>query len=229
MVKIGTLDSGTRTKETTLLYQNKIFLSKSTPTGETLWSFMSIDTASGAIVGDNGTILKYNPDLFEFELDPASGVVTTEHLYDVFFTTAINGIAVGEACTILGWDGASWALSADSGMLPDVRLMSVYHFGIFIIACGYDLVTGEGVILHKGYYIDPVAGYLFHANWTEVYRSSDIPFIMEVDAYTLFNVVCAGSSGQYVESADWGNTWSAIKQTPAGGKITSLSFLSSGV
>ncbi|GAI21354.1 unnamed protein product, partial [marine sediment metagenome] len=56
-------------------------------------------------------ILKYNPDLFEFELDPASGVVTTENLYSVSIADMTNGVAVGDACTILAWDGTNWTLS----------------------------------------------------------------------------------------------------------------------
>jgi len=226
MVGFGTLPYKTHATESTLLYQNKMFLPKSTPTGEFLLSYYSVDTTSGAMVGENGAILKYNPDLFEFELDPASGVVTTEDLADVCFSAPDNAVAVGAACTILKWDGVSWTLSPDSGMLPNVRLQSVYDTGSFIIAAGFDNVTHESVILHKGFYIEDGA-YLQHLSWTEVYRSSDIIGLWEVDAYTLYNFVCGGSSGKYVESTDWGNTWSAIKQTPAVGNIYSFSFQAS--
>lgn len=224
MVGFGTLPYKTHAKQTTLLYQNKMFLPKTSPTASVLYDFFAIDTTSGAMVGDAGTILKYNSDLFEFELDVASGVVTAETLFSVAFTDAANGVAVGEACTILGWDGVSWTLSADSGMLPNVRLRSVYHFGAFLIACGNDIVTDEVVILHKGWYIDAAGGYVWRASWDEVYRSSDMLVLRDVDAYTLYNIVCGGSSGKYVESADWGNTWSAVKQTPISGVITDFTF-----
>jgi hypothetical protein len=227
MVGFGTLPYKTHATEPTLLYQNKLFLPKSTPTGEFLLSYYSVDTTSGAMVGENGAILKYNSDLFEFELDAASGIVTTEDLHDVCFAAADNAVAVGAACTIVVWDGTDWTLSADSGMLPNVNLMSVYHTGTFIIAAGFDTVTGEGVILHNGWYIDATGAYANHANWVEVYRSTDIPFLREVDAYTIYNFVCGGSAGKYVESADWGNTWSAVKQTPATGEIHSFSFQAS--
>jgi photosystem II stability/assembly factor-like uncharacterized protein len=227
MVGFGTLPYKTHATESTLLYQNKLFLPKATPTASTLFSFMSADTTSGAMVGDAGTILKYNSDLFEFELDAASGIVTTEILLSVAFADAANGVAVGHACTILAWDGVSWTLSADSGMLPNVNLYDVYHFGSLLIACGYDTVTLEGVILHKGWYIDPVAGYVFRANWAEVYRSSDIPELKDIDAYTAYNIICGGSTGKYVESADWGNTWSAVKQTPITGYIQDFAFCAS--
>lgn len=227
MVGFGTLPYKTHATETTLLYQNKMFLPKTSPTAEFLYGFFSADSTSGAMVGANGTILKYNSDLFEFEIDPASGVVTTEDLYALSIADATNGVAVGDVCTILAWDGTDWTLSAESGILPNVRLRDVYHFGSLLIACGEDLVTGEGVILHKGWYIDPVLGYVAHAVWTEVYRSTDIPIFRDVDAYTVYNIVCGGSDGKYVESADWGNTWSEVKQTPMFGLLTDFAFFAS--
>ena len=61
-----------------------------------MYDFFSVNATSGVMVGENGTILKYNSDLFEFELDPASGVVTTENLYSVSIADMTNGVAVGD-------------------------------------------------------------------------------------------------------------------------------------
>jgi len=195
----------------TVKLQNKKFLPKISPISDNLWGVFSLDEANTFIVGENGKILRYNTDKYEFDEDENSGVLTTSNLYSVSLTDASNGVAVGEDGVILGWDGTTWSLSADSGKYPDDALLKTVHFGAFILACGVDAVTREAVILHKGWYYNAAGVLTWRANWEEVYRSK-----IGTGAYGLNGIgwtpdvqlFVVGGEGTVLRSTDWGNTWS---------------------
>ena len=203
----------TQAKEITLALQNKVFQTKDTPTANRLWGIFPLDETAAFAVGDLGTIVKYNSNTFQFETDAQSGIITTKGLYAVYLVSGSIGIAVGEDSTILRYDGSVWAASADSGNWPDSQLMAVYHFGGFIVACGWDDVTGDSVIYHKGFYYDSSGSLIWRTNWAEVYRKkfgSGSYGLRKILPPAVDEVYCIGDAGTCLLSTDWGNTWKEV-------------------
>jgi len=218
-MKFITLPLKQLARQDTLLWQNKEVRQRDSPTTEQLNGMAAFGKDFGIAVGMSGTILRYNKDTMEFEADPQSGVVTTNDLTSVSAISKTNVVAVGEDFTILTYDGSTWSLSADSGKYPDIDLWAVLHAVYFILAGGYDTVTGELVIFHKGYYISG-GGYADHANWTEVWRGKSGIGIRAFAVYednnmpsmtAYWHMVAVGDNGVILDSVDWGNTWNEIE------------------
>lgn len=95
------------------------------PINPTLSDMAFSATGEGWAVGSGGTLLRRAPGSSRWELDPASGQVTTELLQSVSLRVAGGrtvGYSVGKQSAILRYDGAGWILEEPSTeMLADGR------------------------------------------------------------------------------------------------------------
>ena len=151
MVNLSHIDRSRKAKQLTLDIQNKTLLSVNSATAKNL-TYLSGQGNTYIAIGEDGTILKYNPQSDSFDLHSQSGVITTDDL--VFIDVSLgDGIAVGYKFTVLDYIQSTDTFTPNviNGYNTDVNLyMTVFPytaFGVFYdIYVGEDTPTGNGVI-----------------------------------------------------------------------------------
>jgi hypothetical protein len=111
------------------------WLAVNNPAPSTPYGVDMVSTNDGWIVGENGTIMRWNGASWTIVPSPVSNVT----LFSVSMVTAQYGWAVGDGGTILHWDGASWSQVTSP---TTITLLSVHAPSTLTAwATGYDEIV----------------------------------------------------------------------------------------
>jgi hypothetical protein len=168
-----------------------------THTGKDLYSaYSGIDYKgdSGFIVGEDGTILFYNPNdrtkWFLYEPTPAQSDIYSIHK---IYSNPEKAWAVGEGGTILLYENQEWKLHPGSPTSEDLLFVYVDQDTHTGWACGRN-----GTILKCD----------DRENWTliDTPTTQDLYSICRVDYEDVF-LLCVGANGTIMKSSDSGMNW----------------------
>jgi len=204
MVSLSHIDRSRKAKQLTLDIQNKTLIGVNSATTKNL-TYLSGHGNKYIAVGEDGTILKYNPQSDSFDLHSQSGIITTDNL--VFIDISLgDGIAVGYKFTVLDYTQSTdtFTPNAINGYDTDVNLYMVTFpytaFGVFYdIYVGEDTATGNGVIYN----------YDGGATPSKVFETEK-GRITSLATLDWINYVAVGHGGGIYKSSDFGHTWTEV-------------------
>ena len=89
MVNLSYIDRSRKARQLTLDIQNKTLVSIDSATTKNL-TYLSGQNNTYIAIGEDGTILKYNPQSDSFDLHSQSGIITTDNLVFIDITINLN-------------------------------------------------------------------------------------------------------------------------------------------
>lgn len=204
------VESNKKAKQTTLIAQNKRFINITSPTGNTLRGVWLESLKLGFAVGNAGTILQYNGDVWTSMTSPIITQLNkvTSDTPGVTAPNTIGGWAVGQAGVILRYDTNTnaWTSHAQSEVITSQNLngMLIWDANTAVFAVG-----ATGVILYWNGTVWAVVA----SGTTEILRG--IGYDNQGSLW-----IC-GDNGTLLKSIDEGVTW----QTVASGITKRLNYI----